>query len=148
MIFHECGILRFRATHISFTDFSFLGDSSDQDATRSNHEEHNNTYNVVARSIGAAPLIHMVLFSNCDFAWMQDLSFGSAHVSFADSSCLRDSSDQDAARSNHADRNKIYNFVPRGIDIILLAWLHHAAHFFNHAFLLRFRSVLPGKVIW
>ena len=57
------------------------------------------------------PASNMILPFNRDLAWVRD-PCGCTHTSFTDSSCLRDSSDEHAARNNLVKSREIFDFVP------------------------------------
>ena len=58
------------------------------------------------------PVSNMILPFNRDLAWVRDHPSACAHTSFTDSSRLRDSSDEDAARDNLVENREIFDFVP------------------------------------
>ena len=58
------------------------------------------------------PASNMILPFNRDLAWVRDHPCGCTHTSFTDSSCLRDSSDEHAARNNLVKSREIFDFVP------------------------------------
>ena len=76
------------------------------------------------------PASNMILPFNRDLAWVRDHPCGGTHTSFTDSSCLRDSSDEHAARNNLVKSREIFDFVS---GILHKFRLHPAVPSSDHA---------------